>query len=102
MALPSISFIIPLHNNASTVEEAVLSALNQAYGGSVEACVHDDGSSDGGAARVAALAAAEEAAALAGARHVIKSRDGAKDAAARDYAYRRSKVHYVCDNSAKV
>ena len=41
-------------------------------------------------------------AALAGARHLIKSRDGAKDAAARDYAYRRSKVHYVCDNSAKV
>ena len=40
--------------------------------------------------------------ALAGARHLIKSRDGAKDAAARDYAYRRSKVHYVCDNSAKV
>ena len=51
---------------------------------------------------VAALAAAEEAAALAGARHLIKTRDGAKDAAARDYAFRRSKVHYVCDNSAKV
>jgi hypothetical protein len=51
---------------------------------------------------VAALAAAEEAAEMAGARHLIKSRDGAKDAAARDYAFRRSKVHYVCDNSAKV
>ena len=51
---------------------------------------------------VAALAAAEEAAALAGSRHLIKSKDGAKAAAARDYAYRRSKVHYVCDNSAKV
>lgn len=51
---------------------------------------------------MAALAAAEEAAALAGARHLIKTRDGAKDAAARTYAYRRSKVHYVCDNSAKV
>lgn len=51
---------------------------------------------------VAALAAAEEAAELAGARHLIQSRDGAKDAASRAYAYRRSKVHYVCDNSAKV
>ena len=51
---------------------------------------------------VGVLAAAEEAAALAGARHLIKSKDGAKAAAARDYAYRRSKVHYVCDNSAKV
>lgn len=51
---------------------------------------------------MAALATAEEAAALAGARHLIKSKDGAKTAAARDYAYRRSKVHYVCDNSAKV
>ncbi|RFC48576.1 MAG: hypothetical protein DUW69_001149 [Verrucomicrobia bacterium] len=51
---------------------------------------------------VAALAAAEEAAALAGARHLIQSRDGAKDAASRAYAFRRSKVHYVCDNSAKV
>ena len=51
---------------------------------------------------VAALAAAEEAEALAATRHLIKPRDGAKDAAARDYAYRRSKVHYVCDNSAKV
>jgi len=51
---------------------------------------------------VAALAAAEEAAALAGTKHLIQSRDGAKDAAARDYAFRRSKVHYVCDNSAKV
>jgi len=51
---------------------------------------------------VAALAAAEEAAAAAGQRHLIKSKDGAKDSAARTYAYRRSKVHYVCDNSAKV
>jgi len=51
---------------------------------------------------VAALAAAEEAAALAGTRHLVQSRDGAKDSAARTYAYRRSKVHYVCDNSAKV
>lgn len=51
---------------------------------------------------LAALAAAEEAAELAGARHLIQSRDGAKDAASRAYAYRRSKVHYVCDNSAKV
>ncbi len=51
---------------------------------------------------VAALAAAEEAAALAGQRHLIKSKDEAKQSAARTYAYRRSKVHYVCDNSAKV
>jgi hypothetical protein len=51
---------------------------------------------------VAALAAAEEAAALAGTRHLVQSRDGAKDSALRAYSYRRSKVHYVCDNSAKV
>ena len=51
---------------------------------------------------IAALAAAEEAAAAAGQRHLIQSKDNAKDAAARTYAYRRSKVHYVCDNSAKV
>lgn len=51
---------------------------------------------------MAALAAAEEAAALAGTRHLVQSRDGAKDSALRAYSYRRSKVHYVCDNSAKV
>ena len=51
---------------------------------------------------VAALAAAEEAEALAGTRHLVQSRDGAKDSALRAYSYRRSKVHYVCDNSAKV
>jgi hypothetical protein len=51
---------------------------------------------------VSALAAAEEAAALEGTRHLIQSRDGAKDSALRAYSYRRSKVHYVCDNSAKV
>jgi hypothetical protein len=51
---------------------------------------------------VAALVAAEEADALAGTRHLIQSRDGAKDSALRAYSYRRSKVHYVCDNSAKV
>jgi hypothetical protein len=51
---------------------------------------------------LAALAAAEEAAALAGTRHLIQSRDGAKDSALRSYNYRRNQVHYVCDNSAKV
>ena len=51
---------------------------------------------------MATLANAEEAAALAATRHLVHSRDGAKDSAARTYAYRRSKVHYVCDNSAKV
>jgi len=48
------------------------------------------------------LASAEEAAALAGTRHLIQSRDGAKDSALRSYNYRRNQVHYVCDNSAKV
>jgi hypothetical protein len=51
---------------------------------------------------MAALAAAEEAALAAGQRHLIQSKDGAKESASRAYAYRRSKVHYVCDNSAKV
>ena len=51
---------------------------------------------------VSALAAAEEAATLAGTRHLIKSRDPAKDAALRSYNHRRSMVHYVCDNAAKV
>jgi hypothetical protein len=51
---------------------------------------------------VSALAAAEEAAAIAGTRHLVQSRDGAKDAALRAYNQRRSLVHYVCDNAAKV
>ena len=50
----------------------------------------------------AALAAAEEAAAMAATRHLVQSRDGAKDAALRSYNHRRSLVHYVCDNAAKV
>ncbi|WP_245844135.1 hypothetical protein [Nibricoccus aquaticus] len=32
----------------------------------------------------------------------IKSRDGAKEAALRAHAMRRSLVHFKCDNSAKV
>jgi hypothetical protein len=51
---------------------------------------------------IAAIVAAEDAASLANTRHLIKSRDGAKDAALRAYNYRRSMVHYVCDNAAKV
>ena len=51
---------------------------------------------------VAALATAEEAAELARTRHLVQSRDGAKDSALRSYNHRRTKVHYVCDNSAKV
>ncbi len=50
----------------------------------------------------AALAASEEAAAMASTRHLVQSRDGAKDAALRSYNHRRSLVHYVCDNAAKV
>ena len=44
----------------------------------------------------------EEAAAMAGTRHLVKSRDTAKDAALRSYNHRRNMVHYVCDNAAKV
>ena len=51
---------------------------------------------------VSALAAAEEAAMIAGTRHLVKSRDPAKDAALRSYNHRRNMVHYVCDNAAKV
>ena len=51
---------------------------------------------------ISALAAAEEAAAMAGTRHLVKSRDTAKDAALRSYNHRRNMVHYVCDNAAKV
>jgi tRNA dimethylallyltransferase len=51
---------------------------------------------------VSALAAAEEAAAMAATRHLVKSRDTAKDAALRSYNHRRNLVHYVCDNAAKV
>ena len=100
MALPSISFIIPLHNNASTVEEAVLSALNQAYGGSVEACVHDDGSSDGGAARVAALAAVLDATlhtTFPGPRRVVLTRGAAHGPGfARNRAVDASSGEYLC------
>ena len=51
---------------------------------------------------VSALAAAEEAAAMAATRHLVKSRETAKDAALRSYNHRRNLVHYVCDNAAKV
>ena len=47
-----------------------------------------------------ALAEAQEAAESA--RFLIERRDGAKDAALRAHAMRRSRVHYKCDNSAKV
>lgn len=49
---------------------------------------------------VAALAEAEETAAQA--RFLVQRRDGAKDAALRTHALRRSQVHFKCDNSAKV
>jgi hypothetical protein len=51
---------------------------------------------------ISALAAAEDAAAMAATRHLVQSRDGAKDAALRAYNHRRNLVHYVCDNAAKV
>lgn len=50
---------------------------------------------------MAGAARAEEAAA-AGPRFGIERREGAKDAALRAHALRRSMVHYKCDNSAKV
>ena len=49
---------------------------------------------------VSALAEAEEAAQAA--RFLVQRRDGAKDSALRAHALRRSRVHYKCDNSAKV
>lgn len=50
---------------------------------------------------IAAAARAEENAAN-GPRFGLERRDGAKDAALRAHALRRSMVHYKCDNSAKV
>lgn len=35
-------------------------------------------------------------------RHLIQSKDVARDAALRAHNMRRNQVHYVCDNSAKV
>lgn len=49
---------------------------------------------------IAALAAAEEA--IAADRFLVQRRDGAKDSALRAHALRRSRVHFKCDNSAKV
>lgn len=49
---------------------------------------------------IAALAAAEEA--MAAERFLVQRRDGAKDSALRAHALRRSRVHFKCDNSAKV
>ncbi len=49
---------------------------------------------------VGMLAEAQEKA--ENARFLIERRDGAKDAALRAHAARRSLVHYKCDNSAKV
>ena len=49
---------------------------------------------------VAALAEAAQAG--ENARFLVQRKDGAKDAALRAHAMRRSHVHYKCDNSAKV
>lgn len=49
---------------------------------------------------MAAIAEAEEAAESA--RFLVQRRDGAKDSALRAHALRRSRVHFKCDNSAKV
>lgn len=49
---------------------------------------------------MAALAAGE--AGTESQRFLIKSRDGAKDAALRAHAQRRSHAHFKSDNSAKV
>ncbi len=51
---------------------------------------------------IRAIVAAADAEALANTRHLVQSRDGAKDAALRSYNHRRTMVHYVCDNAAKV
>lgn len=42
----AVSIIIPVHNSAATLEEAVLSAFRQDYGGLVEVVCFDDGSTD--------------------------------------------------------
>lgn len=49
---------------------------------------------------VAALAAAEES--LEQQRFLIQSRDPAQASALRQHGLRRSRVHFKCDNSAKV
>ncbi len=49
---------------------------------------------------VAALAEAEEA--QAGQRFLIQRRDPAQTSALRQHGLRRSRVHFKCDNSAKV
>jgi hypothetical protein len=49
---------------------------------------------------VGALAEAQEAAERG--RFLVERKDGAQEAALRMHALRRSRVHYKCDNSAKV
>ena len=49
---------------------------------------------------LAAIADAETAA--ENERFLVQRRDGAKDSALKAHAQRRSRVHYKCDNSAKV
>lgn len=49
---------------------------------------------------VGALAEAQEEAERG--RFLIERKDGAQEAALRMHAMRRSRVHYKCDNSAKV
>ena len=49
---------------------------------------------------LAALAAAEEAAERQ--RHLLQRRDPAQTSALRAHGLRRSRVHFKCDNSAKV
>jgi glycosyltransferase involved in cell wall biosynthesis len=54
MRKPAVSVIVPLYNKAETVEETINRALAQTFN-DLEIIVVDDGSTDGGAARVAGI-----------------------------------------------
>jgi hypothetical protein len=53
----TVSFIVPAHNAAATLKEAVCSALQQTYEGPIEVCVFDDLSTDGTARAAEEVAA---------------------------------------------
>ena len=45
-AAPLVSFITPLRNGEAFLQEMLASVLGQTYGGPLELCVFDDGSTD--------------------------------------------------------